>query len=50
MVEDKMEVFMDDFLVFGYSFYHWLHNLRLVIERCKERNHILNWEKFHFIV
>ena len=45
MVEDKMEVFMDDFSVFGYPFDHCLHNLSLVLERFKERNLALNWEK-----
>ena len=38
MVEDIMEVFMDDFSVFGNSFDLCLHNLGLVLERCKERN------------
>ena len=42
MVENIMEVFMDDFLVFGYSFDHCLHNLSLVLERWKERNLVPN--------
>ena len=50
MVETIMKVFMDDFSVFGYSFDHCLHNLSLVLERCKERNLVLNWEKCHFMV
>ena len=50
MVENIIEVFMDDFSVFGYSFDHCLHNLSLVLKRCKERNLLLNWEKFHFMV
>ena len=50
MVENIMEVFMADFLVFRYSFNHCLPNLSLVLERCKERNLFLNWEKCHFIV
>ena len=50
MVQDKIEVFMDDFSVFGYSFDHCLNILSLVLERCKERNLILNWEKCHFMV
>ena len=49
MVQDKMEVFMDDFSVFGYSYDHCLHILSLVLER-QERNLILNWEKCHFMV
>ena len=32
MVENIMEVFMDDFSMFGYSFNHYLHNLGLVLE------------------
>ena len=32
MVEDVMEVFMDEFSVFRYSFNHCLHNLGLVLE------------------
>ena len=31
MVEDIMEVFMDDFSVFGTSFEHYLHNLARVL-------------------
>ena len=50
MVEDKMEVFMDDFSMFGYSFDHCLHNLSFVLERCEEMNLVLNWEKCHFMV
>lgn len=50
MVEDIMEVFMDDFSVFGSSFDHCLHNLSLVLQRCQEKNLILNWEKCHFMV
>ena len=47
-IEDKMEVFIDDFSVCGYSFDYFLHNLNLVIKRCKERNLVLNWEKKPF--
>ena len=42
MVENIMEVFMDDFSMFEYSFDHCLHNLGLVLGRCKERNLVLN--------
>ena len=31
MVENIMEIFMDDFSVFGTFFYHCLHNLTLVL-------------------
>jgi hypothetical protein len=50
MVEKFLEVFMDDFSVFGPSFDKCLHNLSLVLQRCKETNLILSWEKSHFMV
>ncbi|KAI5343456.1 hypothetical protein L3X38_011332 [Prunus dulcis] len=50
MVERFMEVFMDDFSVFGSSFDDCLHHLSLVLTRCQETNLILNWEKCHFMV
>ncbi|GKA74618.1 reverse transcriptase domain-containing protein [Tanacetum coccineum] len=50
MVEDFMEVFMDDFLVFGNSFDNCLVNLDKMLARCEETNLVLNWEKCHFIV
>ena len=33
-----LEIFMDDFLVFGSSFEKCLHRLTLVLVRCKEKN------------
>ncbi|XP_050908886.1 uncharacterized protein LOC127122625 [Lathyrus oleraceus] len=50
MLEKYMEVFMDDFSVFGSSFDNCLANLSLVLQRCQETNLILNWEKCHFMV
>ena len=50
LVENIMETFMDDFLVFGCSFYHCLKNLELVLHRCQEKNLVLNWEKCHFMI
>jgi hypothetical protein len=50
MVERFLEVFMDDFSVFGSSFEECLHHLTLVLERCREKNLVLNWEKCHFMV
>jgi len=50
MVERFLEVFMDDFSVFGSFFYDCLHHLALVLERCEEKNLVLNWEKYHFMV
>jgi hypothetical protein len=42
MVEKFMEIFMDDFSVFGSSFQECLHRLPLVLVRCKEKNLVLN--------
>ena len=50
MVENFLEVFMDDFSVFGYSFDNCLSNLSSVLQRCEETNLVLNWEKCHFMV
>ncbi|GJV22562.1 reverse transcriptase domain-containing protein, partial [Tanacetum coccineum] len=50
MVEDFMEVFMDDFSVFGNSFNCCLANLDRMLARCEETNLVLNWEKCHFMV
>ena len=45
-----MEIFMDDFSVYGSSFEHCVENLETVLQRCKDKNLALNWEKFHFMV
>lgn len=50
LIENVMEVFMDDFSIFGNSFDHCLHNLSIVLQRCEETNLVLNWEKCHFMV
>jgi hypothetical protein len=50
MVERFMEIFMDEFSVFGSSFQECLHCLTLVLVRCEEKNLVLNWEKCHFMV
>jgi hypothetical protein len=50
MVEQFMEIFIDNFFVFGSSFRKCLHHLSLVLVRCKEKNLALNWEKCHFMV
>ncbi|XP_071924688.1 uncharacterized protein [Coffea arabica] len=49
-IEKIMEIFMDDFSVYGLSFDHCLHNLELILQRCEETNLVLNWEKCHFMV
>jgi hypothetical protein len=42
MVERFMEIFMDDFSIFGSSFQECLYRLTLVLVRYKEKNHMLN--------
>ncbi|CAN6579328.1 unnamed protein product [Malus baccata var. baccata] len=49
-VERIIEIFMDDFSVFGNSFDNCLDNLTLILKRCVETNLVLNWEKCHFMV
>nr|GEW58059.1 reverse transcriptase domain-containing protein [Tanacetum cinerariifolium] len=49
MIEKTMEVFMDDFLVFGDNFSSCLTNLDKMLNRCEETNLVLNWEKCHFM-
>ncbi|GJW72355.1 reverse transcriptase domain-containing protein [Tanacetum coccineum] len=50
MIEESVEVFMDDFSVFGNSFDTCLNNLDKILQRCKDAHLILNWEKCHFMV
>nr|GEV18595.1 reverse transcriptase domain-containing protein [Tanacetum cinerariifolium] len=50
MVEKTMEVFMDEFSVFGNSFENCLSRLDKMLQRCEDTNLCLNWEKSHFMV
>jgi len=49
-IDNFMELFMDDFSVFGSCFDVCLANLFTVLKRCEEVNMVLNWEKSHFMV
>ncbi|KAK4411844.1 Retrovirus-related Pol polyprotein from transposon.6 [Sesamum angolense] len=49
-VEQFIEVFMDDFTAYGDSFDDCLEKLTKVLERCIEKNLVLNYEKCHFMV
>ncbi|GJS38379.1 DNA-directed DNA polymerase [Tanacetum coccineum] len=49
MIEKTMEVFMDDFSVFGDNFASYLSNLDKLLKRCEDTNLVLNWEKCHFM-
>nr|GEU53705.1 reverse transcriptase domain-containing protein [Tanacetum cinerariifolium] len=45
-----MEVFMDDFSIFGNLFGTCLSHLEKMLQRCEDTNLCLNWEKIHFMV
>jgi len=49
-IENTMEVFMDDFSVYGGTFDLCSKNLTRVLRRCEEVNLVLNWKKCHFMV
>lgn len=50
LLEKCVEVFMNDFSIFGNSFDLCLENISAILKRCEETNMVLNWEKCHFIV
>nr|GEW68449.1 reverse transcriptase domain-containing protein [Tanacetum cinerariifolium] len=50
MIEKTMEVFIDDFSVFGDSFSSCLSHLDTMLQWCEDTNLVLNWEKCHFMV
>nr|GEW87230.1 reverse transcriptase domain-containing protein [Tanacetum cinerariifolium] len=50
MIGKTMDVFMDDFLVFGNSFQTCLSHLEKMLKRCEDTNLCLNWEKSYFMV
>ncbi|GKB26890.1 reverse transcriptase domain-containing protein [Tanacetum coccineum] len=50
MIEESVEVFMDDFSVFGNSLDTCLNNLDKMLQRCKDAHLVPNWEKCHFMV
>nr|GEU78539.1 reverse transcriptase domain-containing protein [Tanacetum cinerariifolium] len=49
MIKKTMEVFMDDFSVFGDNFSSCLSNLDKMLKRYEDTNLVLNWEKCHFM-
>jgi hypothetical protein len=49
-IEEVVEVFMDDFYIYGKTFVDCLANLDKVLTRCVEVDLVLNWEKCHFMV
>ena len=50
LVEEVMEIFMDDFSIYGSSFEDCLKNLATVLQGCQDKNLALNWGKCHFMV
>ncbi|CAA6666767.1 unnamed protein product [Spirodela intermedia] len=50
MLGDFLEVFMDDFSIFGSSFDECLGHLKKVLARCIESKLVLSWGKSHFMV
>jgi hypothetical protein len=49
-IEEIVEVFMDDFSIYGKTSVDCLANLDKVLMRCAEVDLVLNWEKCHFRV
>jgi hypothetical protein len=45
-----MEVFMDDFSIYGKTFKDFFAKLDTLLKRCQMADHVLNWEKCHFMV
>jgi hypothetical protein len=50
LIEKVMEVFMDDFSIYGKTFEDCLANLDKVMKWCQMADLVLNWEKCHFMV
>ena len=42
LVEEAMEIFMDDFSVYGSTFENYLENLETILQRCQDKNLALN--------
>ena len=49
-IGESMEVFMDDFSVFGPSFDACLERLTQILDVCVKKCLLLSWEKSHFMV
>lgn len=50
MIENRMEIFLDDFLVFVSTYDQCLKTLDRVLQRCENSNLVLKWEKYYFMV
>nr|GEU48500.1 reverse transcriptase domain-containing protein [Tanacetum cinerariifolium] len=49
-IEKTMEVFMEDFSIFGNYFQTCLSHLERMLKQCEDTNLCLHWEKSHFMV
>ena len=49
-LSDSLEVFMDDFSVFGDDFDSCLAHLTKILEVCVRKRLVLSWEKSHFML
>ena len=49
LVGDCLEIFIDDFSMFGSTFNLCLSNLAKVLQICMKNKLVLNWEKSHFM-
>ena len=47
---DSLEVFMDDFSIFGNDFESYLAHLTRILEVCVRKRLVLSWEKSHFMI
>ena len=47
---DSLEVFKDDFFVFGNDFNSYFAHLTKILEVCVRKRLVLSWEKSHFMV
>ena len=50
LVEEAIEIFMDDFSVYGSNFENCLENLETILQMCQDKNLALSWEKCHVMV
>jgi hypothetical protein len=50
LIEKVMEVFMDDFSIYGKTFDDCLASLDKVLKRCQMTDLVLNWEKCYFMI
>ena len=50
MVERILEVFMEDFSIYGDTYNLCLEHSERILKRCEESHLVVNWEKCHFMV